>query len=376
MRSISYVSAFLACLSLGGLGALTIADLFDGPGTERQERVARTPPLPEVASQLPRYLAAARHYVGERYALKEQFITLNGLVKLSVFGHSPADNVGLGGDGFLFLMGEGAVDLTQGRGRMSAAGQAQWLSVFRDLKEAFDREGIGYGFVIGPNKHTIYADRLPSWVRAAPMTGTRTTDVIGAARDAFGPGYQDARKLLTKARADNPQVALYHPSDTHWTEWGAALVVHDALSSMGLSLPVPMYEVVDLPRSGDLSRMIGQQGLWSATAPVLPSQWSCRDTSGALIDVITIDPLMPQRFTCGSPQGLSERLVVFHDSFGVSAIPYLAARFQQVEFIWSDQADPTQAAQLGADYVLHIQVERKMTTDTPGRFLKQIESGQ
>ena len=114
----------------------------------------------------------------------------------------------------------------------------------------------------------------------------------------------------------------------------------------------------------------------SETAPVLPDDWRCKDATGAEFDVVTIDPLMPRRFTCGSPSGHSERLVVFHDSFGVPAIPYLAARFQQVDFIWSDAADPAAAAVLDADYVLQILVERKLMTDTPEQFFAREEAAK
>ena len=374
MRPISFVSALLACLILGGLGALTIADLFDGPGTARQEFEASTPATPKGASGLKRFVSDARYYVGKRYALKEDFVTWNGLAKLAAFGHSPAENVGLGKGGFLFLLGEGAVEITQGQGRMDDAEKADWTGAFKEAREAFAKEGIVYGFLIGPNKHTIYPDLLPSWLQAAPKAETRTADVMAAAAEAFGPDFNDPRVLLSEARVAAPLVALYHPTDTHWTELGAALAVHDKLNAMGLDVPRPTYEVADLPRSGDLSRMIGQQQRWSAKGPVLPPEWACRDEAGDTIDVITIDPLMPSRFTCGTPSGRAERLVVFHDSFGVSAIPYIAAHFQQVEFIWNDEADPAEAVRLGADYVLHIQVERKMTTTDPTRFLKRPTS--
>jgi len=85
MRSITFLTPLLALCVLGALGALTIWDLFDGPGSARQEQVANTPDLPEGLSGLPRFLAQSRYYVGERYALKDNFVTWNGAVKLNAF---------------------------------------------------------------------------------------------------------------------------------------------------------------------------------------------------------------------------------------------------------------------------------------------------
>lgn len=368
MRSTTFISALFALFVLGALGVVTLADLFDGPGSARQERVAQTPDLPNGLSGLPRFLAQARFYVGERYALKDQFVTWNGAVELNAFRHSPASSVALGEDGFLFLTGQGTVEIAQGRNRLSGPAQSHWMQSFARIQGAFSEADMIYGLLIGPNKHTVYPDRLPSWLSSAPIDETRTADVIGALTSSFGPEYTDPRKLLLSAREANPDVSLYHPTDTHWTEWGAALAVHDRLRAMGLELEAPRFDVAPMPYGGDLSRMIGQQGSMSEAAPVLPDDWSCRDANGTEFYVVTIDPLMPRRFTCGSPLGRPERLVVFTDSFGVPAIPYLAARFEQVEFIWSDAADPTAAAALDADYVLQILVERKLRTDTPEQF--------
>ncbi len=374
MRSISPFSSIVAVLILGFLGLLTLFDIFDGPGTEREERIAVTPELRNGLSAIVKFLSEARFYVGERYALKDTFVFANGIAKLAIFNHSPADNVALGQNGYLFLTTQGALEISQGRDQLKDAEESKWRDTFATMQATFRDIGANYAFLIGPNKHTIYPDMLPLWIVPVAMDRTRTHDIIGLAREVYGPSFVDSRLLLSDARAELGDVALYHPTDTHWTELGAALAVHEALTGMGLDLPPPTYEIEDLANSGDLARMIGQQRRWSASAPVLPRRWACRDTSGKHIEVATIDPLMPRRFICGSPDGQPTRLVVFHDSFGVSAIPYIAARFREVEFIWSNSANPAEAARLDAEYVLHIIAERRLITKTPDRLL--LENGQ
>ncbi|WP_420862199.1 alginate O-acetyltransferase AlgX-related protein [Algirhabdus cladophorae] len=371
MRAISFTSAVLACALLGSLGALTLADIFDGPGNPRQERVARTPPLPTSVSQIPKFLGNARYFATERYALKETFITLNGMVKMAIFDHSPATNVLLGEEGFLFFNVDEAIDGAQGKDRLDATGQAVWADYFKTLDQNFQRQGLPFSLVIGPNKHSIYPDLTPDWLAVQPLGDTRAGDIMTVAQAVLGDQFVDTRDLLQHARIQQPDVPLYHPTDTHWTEWGAALALHDVLARQNLDLPAPQFEIADLVQSGDLSRMVGQQHRWAATAPTLPKGWSCADADNQPLFVTTIDPLMPRRFTCGTPGARPEKIVVFTDSFGVSTIPYLSSRFQTVDFIWSDKADPDAAKALGADYVLQILVERKLMTDTPQDFLVQ-----
>ena len=69
MQPPSILSAILACLCLGGLGAATLVDMADGPGTVRQERVAPTPEAPRSATGIVRLVTDARFYVANRYAL-------------------------------------------------------------------------------------------------------------------------------------------------------------------------------------------------------------------------------------------------------------------------------------------------------------------
>lgn len=364
----SFVSAVLALVTLAGLGVATLLDMADGPGTARQERVAPTPELPRSAADMVRFATDARFYVANRYALKDRFVAWNGWVKIGLFGHSPAPNVGFGQEGFLFLVTDAPVAIAQGQDRLGAGAAKVWRDHFATVRETFADRGIDYAFITGPNKHSVYPDLLPNWLEPVPPDQTLTAD-IARATDGVLPASVDSGEVLRQARADDPEKLLYHPTDTHWTEWGAALVLDQALTSLGVPSKLPAVMEADLPRSGDMARMIGQQDAWTARAPVLTADYSCTDASGALVEIATIDPLIPRSLTCGSPEGRPERLVVFHDSFGVPAIPYLAARFARVEFIATDAADPDRAAELGADIALQIIVERKFQSARPSDFI-------
>lgn len=368
---LSTLSAVLALLVLGALGLMTLYDVVDGQGTARQERIAPTPTWPAAPRQIPKFLADARFHVTKRYALKDQLIAANAAVKLTLFGYSTAPNVMRGRQGFLFLGQDAPIGLVQGLNRLTEAGQARWARHFQDVHAGFASAHLPYALIVGPDKHGIYAEALPRWLRVAPPTATRTHQLMALATAHLGPGTLDTRTLLQAARVAQPDALFYHKTDTHWTELGASLAVFRTLQGMGLSASLPETILRRAPRSGDLARMMGRQAVLSERVPVLiGTGWSCRGPDGAELAIQTIDPLLPQRFTCGHPDGADTTLVVFHDSFGVQAVPYLAMRFRRVEFIWTDTANPDLARILGADAVLQILVERKLATDHPEAFFK------
>ncbi len=365
---VSFRSGVLVLLILGMLGLLSLFDLFDGPGTARQERQARTPEWSTSARGMAKFVADARHHIEERYALKDTFIQINSSIKLALFGHSDTANVSLGQDGFLFLNSDQTIQGAQGLNRLSEPDSRAWRAQFQALSAQFETAGLPFVFVMAPNKHSVYPDKLPAWVGPNAQTDKRTQDILALARSTLDPAPIDATSLLRAYRKEHPDQHLYHLTDTHWNELGASLALQEALAAY---LPAPA-QPIDVafgtaPRSGDLARMLGQQHALQEEAPKLQatSDWHCTDTKGTRLKIETIDPLMPRRFDCKAPNALDQTLVVFTDSFGVPVIPYLASSFARVAFIWSDVANPQQAKDLGADLVLQIIVERKFQDKAP-----------
>lgn len=355
--------AILAVLTL--LGIATLVDMVTGPDGDRAERVALTPRPLTGLGDLPRYAADARHYLGHRYALREEFIDTNARLKIGLFGHIPYPEVMAGQDGFLFLTTEGAVEIAQGAVPLSPAEHHAWQAHFAAAQAAAEAHDLPYLLVIGPNKHSIYPDLLPDWL--APATGPARTDaILELAREALAEPPLDLRAVFAEERRRAPDRPLYHPTDTHWNEWGASLGLTAALDHAGITtaLPESMAEAAGL--GGDLARMIGQQARIETQSPAYPRDgWSCQRPDGTALEIVTLDPLLPQRFSCTSATGDPRRVVAFIDSFGVAAIPHLAANFGQLEVLWQNDLDFDLAAGLGADLVLQIRVERRFFTLDP-----------
>lgn len=358
-----YAAALVLLMILGGLGALSLYDLVDGPGDRHEEALAPTPALPDSPGALIRFAADARYYLGQRYALRETFIETNSRIKLGLFGHVPYPQVMEGRDGFLFLTTEGATEIAQGAVPLSGGEAQAWQDHFTTSAEAARAAGLPYLLVIAPNKHSVYGDLLPSWLIRAEGPG-RTDQVLARAQDSLALPPIDLRTTFAELRAGDPGAIYYHPTDTHWNELGATRALQAAFAAAGLD-PVPADTFVpSQTHGGDLARMIGRQDQTLTQAPLIARDgWACATPDGAALEIVTIDPALPRRFGCDG-QGTGT-VVAFIDSFGVSALPYLAQQFGRVEVFWQDQLDFPEAAGLGADLVLQIRVERRFYTIDP-----------
>jgi alginate O-acetyltransferase complex protein AlgJ len=349
----------------------TLWGMLDGPGTERQEREAPTPALPASLGALKAFAGAAKFYASERYALKDQFVSLNGAVKLGAFGHSPYPSVIVGKDGALFTGEDRAVATAMGAPVPAQASDAAWTALFEDMHAAFAATGVPIVQILAPDKHTVYADKLPDWL--GPSDGARYTALLATLRTRLTPAPVDLLALFRAARAADPDAALYHMTDTHWNERGAALAINAALAGLAPVAAVPERFASVPVHGGDLSRMVGRQQAIRAIAPELtrPPRLDCRKTDGARFDIKTLDPLLPKRFTCLNPDAPGGHALVFADSFGTSATPRLVQIFSRIDFIGQDQVDPTIAGALHPDIAIRIMVGRKLQADDAARILKR-----
>jgi hypothetical protein len=366
------LTACLMLAGLAGLGLATLVDMLDGPGDARAEREAATPALPVTLDALLHFPGAARYYAAERYALKDAFIALNSQVKIGLFGHSPYPNVLPGRDGMLFLGTEAALDATLGVAPAAVASDAAWQAHFAAVGAAFAAREGDFVFLLGPDKRGVYRDALPDWVVRAMPARPRAAGVLERAAAVLDPAPVDAARLFAEARAEAPELPLYHRTDTHWTELGAALAVDAALAPLGLGAAGAVVAAEETGPGGDLARMIGWRERLRETTPVLarPPGLRCETPQGEAVALVTIDPLPTRRFRCTHPGGRSGRVLVFMDSFGMPAAPRLTQIFGDVTFVWQDRLDLGLVDALGADLTIQILVERKLQTVDPATLLR------
>ena len=361
VRDVAACVLFVAATAAMGIAAFrtqAVSSLADENRT-----LARWPPL-AAAREFP---AAFERAFADRFGAREALLRVHNRLLVRVFGVSPAPNVLIGRDGWLFFKGEDGHALDRFYRGVLPVADRELRAVVDELHRRaryLAAHGIAYVVTIAPDKATIYPEMLPSWVRQVnprpPLA--RLVDMI---RGDASIRYVDLRGPL---RAAKSHARVYYATDSHWNSLGAPVAyaeimraIADALAPRLVAIaPVvlpPYVPGVDVYH-GDLARMTGDPArfpepnyapLWKILAAA-DSRCAKRQDAGSDAGY--------EWYACGRP-GLP-RAVVYRDSMAIPLIPLLSENFSRVAYVSSHRLDPAFIARERPDVVVEEMVERAM----------------
>ncbi|MDA0334295.1 MAG: hypothetical protein O2782_03935 [bacterium] len=171
--------------------------------------------LPELAA-LPQALGAA---MDDRFGLRFRLIHLGSRMLYAV-GVSVTPQVLIGQDGWLFYASStdgSAVDSYRGTNLYSDEQLDAWFTRVEGQRRVLADRGIAYILVVVPDKHSIYAEKMPAWLnRVVPRT--RLDQLAERAAESPQLAFVDLRPALTAAKSIHQ---VFHQRDTHWNAFGA-----------------------------------------------------------------------------------------------------------------------------------------------------------
>jgi len=134
------------------------------------------------------------------------------------------------------------------------------LSQIDEAAAAAERAGVGFRYVIAPDKHAIYPEHLPAAVDPAAMCTDQRREAIRAGVAARPATTVDGWTAVEAAHAADPDSKLYFESDTHWTPIGAEAVMRELVDSFqpGLWKDRQVTTAPVEPKTTDLSRQLGR----------------------------------------------------------------------------------------------------------------------
>lgn len=202
--------------------------------------------------------------------------------------------------------------------------------------------------MVGPNKGTIYPEKIPKWAR--PVS-PNPTDALFAA-DA-GRYYVDLRPALTSGKSERDE-DIYFKTDTHWNTIGAGIAFKEFARQIAMAAPdikwpaESLYELVKVNprREGDLAKFLRLSSSLGDLAPEL------KVTDFPLI-ITQIDFTTGKILSTGSNVAIkssnkpllvkssgalnNKKVLWLRDSFGTSLSPLMAATFSDViQLHWSE----------------------------------------
>ena len=327
-RIISFV--FFAALAAPAVAGLLSRNASDAIAEIENRAAAPWPAPPQTLAEANAAPRAVDAYLEDRFGFREPLIALNRWMSDQLdlgFGESEAI---VGKDGWLFLAKGGALDMVMGRTPFRDGEASAWLDAAETLQKRAHDNGAVFAILIPPQKNTVYGDYLPDYVQRG--AGASRYDILEEGARLRGLPFANAKGVIL-SRKDKAQ--LYYRSDTHWTARGAyegygALM--DALAREGVSAPRLGPDRVAFPEkefSGDLARMLGQQGRFKELAPGLSITEATPFTEQE-IDAFRFDAFKTRIIETGV-EG-APTLLLIGDSFSNGLIPLLRESFSRIVF--------------------------------------------
>ena len=144
------------------------------------------------------------------------------------------------------------IDKVEGKFSYTEKDIDQWTDRLKDLQTWYEDNNIKFIIVIAPNKHSVYKDRLPDWIKT--KSRTLTDDIVDHSKKRQ-INILDLRAILIDNKDKRP---LYMKTDTHWNNVGAAIAYEATIDHINhiynIQLKKPLYMLQDKYKGpGDLA---------------------------------------------------------------------------------------------------------------------------
>lgn len=136
---------------------------------------------------------------------------------------------------------------------------AQQAAALGRAAAAFAQRGIDFRFILLPDKHSIYPDKLPPRNPFPVSCVDANRAELDAALAPLRGVAIDSTAALQAARATPGTPAVYYAGDTHWTPTGAAVAVEELARSLGVWSPDDVQVDGQTRRVLDTPSMLGLQ---------------------------------------------------------------------------------------------------------------------
>lgn len=319
------------------------------------------------------YQGMSSHIV-DTHPWRKDAVAAAAWLNLELFGDSPSPRVHVGREGWLFF--DDALRMPCG----NKAPLPQLLMQLGRLSAVLEESGRDFGFLITPNKSSIYPEFMSPRVRRLEACSARKrTSLRSHLAEAGLPGYVDLFAKLDFVKADG---LLYFPNDSHLNSFGSVAQTRAIIRLLRPELWQPEDLLAPKKRAhiGDLTRLMG------LPSGVATERYVLKRRDVQLVRQIETDlggppPLRRYVSTGTSSDLIASPTLFLHDSQLNLSMPMLRQFFADVSFIHWNQFDPEVVSQLMAEssLVMLQVVERGFYNrmayqiGAPG-FLEELES--
>lgn len=321
-----------------------------------------------VASAWGTRLADAARAFNLRFAFRGALVRAQAGLRYRGFGVSPLPTVIRGREGWWYYADDGSIEDTTRATRFTAAELEVWRTTLQRTHEWLRQRGIAYVFVLAPDKPTIYPEFLPASMHVDPSRDSRADQLVQMLKTRTTVPVVDLRPALLAAKAE---ARIYHRTDTHWNDLGAALAyrqiieavrtqtarVPAALASDRFRLDAHEVRGLDLPEMAGIASATSETDL--TLVPVSPRR-------ARVVEPVPAPPtFIGPRLVTALDDATLPRAVFYRDSFGSALVPFLAEHFQRMLVLWEYDVTPETVRAERPDVVIHEWAGRRLYTRQP-----------
>lgn len=331
------VVGFLLFVGLPLIVGLYREDVLSS-GVERRN-LAQLPPLPDNLGELQSFPARMDSYYSDQFGFRNALTRIHFRFFELVASDSSGKNVTAGKDGWLFLGSikpgyAGYADPIGDVMNINLYTEEQLVTFARYITAIRDwlaQRGIRYVYVITPNKHSIYTDKLPSFItKRNPFSAT--DQLVAHLRNHTDIVFVDMREELLQERQRHD---VYFKLDSHWNSYGANVGQYRIMQAVQGLFPDSVHPfklsadafTIALEGYRDLATSAGMEGAEEAAPqPVFAGMCNpVREEENA-------DFFAPFTMLCDTGD---LNAVIFRDSFFTALQPYTSRQFRRATYIWN-----------------------------------------
>lgn len=348
-----------------------LLDLDRSPTPNENRSPAPFPAWDDGVGGLQTYLAGLESWFDDHFGFRKKLVRLHNRWKAKLFGQSASADVLVGQDGWLYFGRGRMIDNHTGASLLSADDLRAWQALLESRRDWLAKRGIGYLFVVAPNKETVYPEHLPAWI-ARSRNETKLSQFMAHMRAHSSVEVLDLSPVLIEAKSTAP---TYLMTDSHWNDFGAFVASRALVQALsrqlpgGLdALPIDAFELRFADQAaGDLARTSGGELVSrERDAPVLTPRPPLRPLEILADTHPSAESGRADRVPIYTERAeLHHRILLFRDSFATAWIPFVGQHFARVYCVERYHWDTALIERERPDAVIDEIVERQLNEGDP-----------
>ncbi len=297
-------------------------------------------------------------YFDDNFGFRGLLVSLGGKIKFYVFGSSVSPIAAVGKDGWLYLKPAFCHITNDAKEGVlfTPAWVQQMFAEWENNQRQLQQDGISYYRIFWPEKHTIYAERMPEHMQAIIHdTVFRLDQVLDYSRQKKSPiRLVDVEPMMMAAKKENQLFLRY---DSHWNAFGAFVGYTALMNQLAADYPqlkphpFSDYEVTYKELTGgDMA-----DGMYVEEKEMVPVFTLKRDPSH--ICELSYYEYPVSSFVFENDKASSDlSIVIYRDSYTTEMIPFLKPHFKKIVFLWGQNLSYDYMRRLHPDIVLESRV--------------------